>query len=103
MITFNLENITEPQDRENAEKLATEFKTNPFLQGNLKHFELTITKAGNDYLFRHNLGFKPMDIWITWVSDSSAVVINYEDVNKDYISFDFPSPCTIRFFAGAIA
>jgi hypothetical protein len=102
MINFNLEQIEDPMDRENAEKLATEFKSNPFLNGSLKHFSLTIDQAETGYRFKHNLGFRPYDVFLTYISDGSAVVINYDAIDDTYISFDFPSACVVRFFAGFV-
>lgn len=102
MISLNLEYIEDPQDRENAEKLATEFKVNPFLNGSLKHFVLTVDAAQNGYKFKHNLGYRPYDVFITYVSDSSNVVINYDEIDSEHISFDFPSACIVRFFAGFV-
>jgi hypothetical protein len=99
---FNLEKIEDKMDRENAVKLAEAFKDNPFLNGSLKHYGLTVTKANPAYDFKHNLGFTPKDIWLTWVSDGSNVVVNYALIDDVNINFNFPGPCTIRFFAGLV-
>lgn len=102
VIEFNLENIEDLQDRENAEKLATEFKSNPFLNGSFKHFILPISMAATGYRFKHNLGYRPYDVWLTHVSNNSAVTIDHETTDEFYITFNFPSACVVRFFAGSV-
>lgn len=100
---LNLETITDPVIRDNFKKLQEEFYSNPFMNGNMKHFELTLTQAETNYAFKHNLGYKPKDVLITFVEDASAVTVDYDLTNKDFIYFTFPAATTIRFFAGRVA
>jgi hypothetical protein len=101
-VTLNLEAIEDPKTRENFEKLLQEFAANPFLNGNMRHFELELKSPETYYAFKHNLGFKPEDVFITFVEDGSTVTVEYDLIDRNFIYFTFYTATRIRFFAGNV-
>ncbi len=100
MLELNSDNILDKQMKDNLEKLSLEFMKNPFLNGDFKHFEISILSANSEYRFRHSLNYTPSDILITYISNNSAVEILYDQIDNNFVVFNFPSACTIRFLAG---
>lgn len=104
MINLNLDSISDPILRENFENIVQEFGINPFLNGDLRHFEAIAKKKNNQFKFKHNLGFIPHDILISHIMPQGVTVkVVHEKTNVNFITFDVSGPCKFRFFAGLIS
>lgn len=101
-LRFNLNQIEDECVRDNLRQLLQFLREVPFLSGSFKAFEEVITRPSTTYKIKHLLGFQPTDVLLTWVSDNSAVSVNYKLTDKDYIVLNVSSKCTVRFLAGSV-
>jgi hypothetical protein len=71
----------------------------PLLKGNWARLDLTIEKAVTAYKFKHNLGFIPTDVFVTY-ADNSGYTLLYSQFDKDYIYITTTGANTLRGFMG---
>lgn len=92
--------IQDPKVREALTLLYEELRRFPLIRGNFNFFEITFDGAVDDFVFYHRLGFKPLDIITTHVSNDAAVVWDYESFTKDKLIMTVSDACTVRAFIG---
>jgi len=101
MIELLLDQIDDKVVRENFQKLFEPFRTNPFLSGDWKQFEVTLPIAKTGFKFAHQMSFTPKDVFVTCIlPDSATVAVKYDQIDKTNIVFDASGPVTFRFIAG---
>lgn len=102
---FRLEvsSVEDTKVRENFRQIQEFFDQQTFLNGNFKHYEVTIP-AGRDVTqdFIHNLGFVPRDTFLTFVSpDTATVTFNHDAYTREKINYTVSAvPITFRFYLG---
>lgn len=100
LIELILKDITDQLVRENFSRLIAYFKGDNLRKADFKFFEITFQVGGTGVKYAHRLGYIPKDIIVTSVSDSEAVVFNYESFDRTNFDMDITAACTVRFFAG---
>lgn len=99
MLKLNTE-IEDSVTRENMIKIQTEFDQNPLLGGSFRALTNTFRGAGT-FQIAHGLEFQPRDIFISWKTGAGNATINYDKVDRTYITVTTTGPCVVRFLVGA--
>lgn len=105
MIEFNLDKLTDPYVREFAQRVREELKNQVLLRGQWRFVELTFTKNITNFLYPHNLGFQPKDLFQTWKTGTGSIVYNmdrFDPTNIDVTTSGTSAsdPLIVRFFLG---
>lgn len=95
-----LKEITDIYVRKAFQEINDFLDIQSFLKGNFKHFEITVDAAVTNQKFKHNLGFLPKDIILTWIEGTGGVTWNYDLFDSTNIVFSTTKAGTIRFFLG---
>jgi len=72
---------------------------NPFVTGEWRHMEISISGAQTNYKVEHKLGFLPKDVFLTYQS-ASGLTINYANITADYLDFTTTGSVTFRLIVG---
>ena len=102
MEVFEIDAIEDEETRKNFQRLSSLVQSNPFLNSEFRHFEVTLNQADSAYRLYHGLGFVPKDIVLTNVSDGATVTVTYASVTRDYVQFNVSAACTFRCLIGAV-
>lgn len=94
--------------RENFQKIDAYLKAEPFRKGRFKFIEKQLAAdtaeiAGGYPVtrqFLHGLGFQPKDIIQLSVTNGAAIVWQYAQFDRNYLSLTFSADCTVRFYVG---
>lgn len=95
-----LKDITDQYIRENFFRLLKWIGEDNVRKSDFKFFEITFQAAGSGIKYAHRLGYVPMDIIVTRISDQENVVFNYDSFDATNFDMEVTGPCTVRFFAG---
>jgi hypothetical protein len=71
------------------------------LLSNFQFLTITVTTAVTALAMPHNLGFRPLDILLTSISNGQTVTFLYDNFTEENVVFTTTGPCTIRFFGGS--
>ena len=97
MRPLSLSRIEEPQVRDNFKSLDDEFKSNPIINGQWRLFDREFTAVG-DYTIYHKLGFKPLDLIVTYSTASYS--IDWSSITEDTITLNISGIGRLRFILG---
>lgn len=86
--------------QENFLLMADYFKSDPFVQGGFKFFEVTHAAAISNHLFVHNLGFHPKDLILMHNLTNVSVTFDYANFDANHIKYTLSGPTTLRFLLG---
>lgn len=105
MIEFNLDKISDPYVREIMQRIREEFKNQAILRAEWRHIELTFVDNVTNFLYPHNLGFMPKDLFETARTGTGAISYNMEDfdatnINVTTTGTSIADPLVVRFFVG---
>lgn len=95
-----LKGITDILTRENFKMIESGFNNEAILRGNFKFFEFTISDGVTNLRLQHRLGFRPMDVITTYVSDQESVIWNYSEFTDEFLDITTSGACTVRAFIG---
>lgn len=93
---------TPRDDKENFETINEFVNATPLLAGQFKSFEIDVTNTSSTIKFRHEMSFKPMDVFVSWVNPSSTIVIKYDLIDEEFLAFTSSAACKLRLIAGRI-
>lgn len=95
--------IAEPYTKQNFKIIGSLFNEIPFLKGQWRFIEFTLSASGTDIQLAHGLGFAPKDI-ILLSAVAGTVTFNYDlmDSNYFYVTATLAgsAPMTVRAFIG---
>lgn len=102
--------VNEIPDRlmqENFRRIEDTFRNDILLGAQLRLIELTFVSDITDFLYAHQLGFQPTDLWQTSKKGAGSVVYNYADFTDEVISLttsgtSSSNPLMIRLLVGRI-
>lgn len=97
---LSLEDLEDPDIRENFKRLQDYLKAEPVLKGQFNFFEIKVDSAVTLQKFAHNLGFAPQDVIQTSIIGTGQLTWNYENFDRNYIVFTTTGPCKVRVFVG---
>lgn len=100
IVVLDTEKINDPIVRECMEKLSEVLNSGTFTSGKFKIYELKVTNTTSTIKFPHGLNFIPSDVWVSWVSPTSTIVIQYDQIDEKHIYFTSSSTCKLRIVAG---
>lgn len=100
MIFLDTEKISDPNVRENMEKISEVLNSNPFASGKFTIFEIDVTNTTSVIKFKHNLKFIPTDVFVSWVNPTSTINVRYDLIDKEYITFTSTAKCRVRIVVG---
>lgn len=86
--------------RENFKMVETSLNSEPLLRGNFKFFEITVESLVTNLRYQHRLGFRPLDVITTYVSDQESVIWNFSEFTDEFLDITTTGACTIRAFIG---
>jgi hypothetical protein len=99
MVQLNVESVEDTAVQDGFVKLEDLIRKNPFLNGEFKLYKATFTK-GTTGKIKHGLRFKPMDIFITNISNGATASVDYTLTDGSFIALKFSAPCSVRVVAG---
>jgi hypothetical protein len=102
MRKVDLNKIKDEAARKAFESLNEDVIGNPLLKGAWKRFEITVNSAVTNYQYRHNLGFQPTEVMITFQS-IPGVTFDHSKFTKEYIEITTTGAATIKGFLGRYA
>lgn len=102
MIILDNENVSDPAVRENFEKVSELVNANSLLLGEFRVFDIEATNTTGDIKIRHNFKFTPTDIWTSFVTNNSTIVIKYDRIDGEHFVFTTSARCRVRFIVGRI-
>lgn len=94
--------VEDPYMQQNMKALSDIFNVNPFLKGQWRFIEFTVTYSGTNIKLQHNLNFAPADALVTSVINGT-ITFKYASFDKDFIVFDATvstAPMTVRALIG---
>lgn len=91
--------VLDEYTRENFKNLREYLLQETVLQG-FKHFVITVSKAETNLRFKHNLGFKPLDLIQTSLTGAGSITWNYTLFDTDFIDLTSTAACEVRLFLG---
>jgi hypothetical protein len=103
LIFLDSEKIGDPYARENLEKISEILNSNPLIRGDFKSFEFTVTQTGSIIKVRHNLRYTPTDVFVSWVTNDSTIVLKYDQIDDEFLAFTSSQECRLRLIIGRIA
>jgi hypothetical protein len=102
-LDIDLSLIEDKVVRDSFQKLMEDYESNPFLAGEWQWFTGATHKPIREYKIRHNLGFIPQDVFVTWVTNEVQVTILYTKIDKEWLVFETFGKCSFRVVAGRLA
>lgn len=97
--TIAIDSIQDQYVRKNFEALDQYFSgQNQLLD--FKFFELVFTQAVTGFKKAHGLSYTPLDILVTRISGTGAVIFKYDQFDSSNLVMDVTGACRIRFFVG---
>lgn len=91
----------DPTLRTNFEALRDYLQESSILKGEWKHFEIVVDGAVSNKKYKHNLGFTPKDVLVTF--DTAGVSWAYASFDDTNVQFSTSGSGIIRVFIGRYA
>jgi hypothetical protein len=85
--------------RANFQRLQDYLNASSLLRGNYSFRELTLGAVTNHNV-AHSLGFVPVDIIQTYVSDGADVIWHYDNFTSTTLQVSTTKACTVRAYIG---
>lgn len=96
---LNLTGIQDPVVRENFTRIQS-FLDNYHLD-KFVHIDLIFKKAETNFRYRHNLGFRPLDVFHTMITGGPTILTwNHALWDDQFIDITTDGPCRVRAFIG---
>lgn len=95
-----LKEITDEYVRKAFQQVKDYLDDQSILKGQFRHFEITTTAAVTNQTFKHNLGFTPEDVILTFIKGTGGVTWNYDSFDATNIDFTTTGAVTFRFYLG---
>ncbi len=96
-----VKDIKDPWIRENFVRIAKFFNNQPLFVPEFEFFIIDILAASTNYRFKHNLGYPPLDMFITSKIGAGVVTLNYDLFDNEFLDITTTGPARIRAFVGA--
>lgn len=100
---FFLGEIKDIYIRKNFEKIREIFLGLPFLQSQLKFYEIQFPAAVANFKYPHGRTFAPKDVIQTSLIGAGALTWNYALFDSTHLDITVTGPCTVRAFIGTYA
>ena len=94
------ERLEDPTAKECFQWIIDYIRAVPLLQGNFSHFEMEFQKAETELLIPHNLGFQPLDAWVTYSVGAGVLSFVYDKFTSKNLCVSTTGAVSVRFFAG---
>ncbi len=103
-MSFPILFINEIEDeklQENFKRITEFFLSQRLLGAEFKHFKITFPNAVTNAKFRHNLGFRPLDIIQTSSIGPGVLTWNYDKFDANFLDVTTTGAVTVRAFVGS--
>jgi len=100
MLEFDISQIKDSATKAAIQRLRDAFREQPFLRGEWEFFEITFTKAQDNFKYPHGFDFVPKDVLQTYISTDTAVIWNFHLFDRNNLDITIAAPCTVRAFIG---
>lgn len=96
-----LKELQDPWIRENFVRIQKFLSLQQLLLSDFLLFNIPINAAVMNYKYKHNLGFKPLDVIVTSSIGPGVATFNFDKFDSDFVDITATDTVTIRAFIGA--